>query len=114
MWQSGDGIRHTYLEKPCGWCGNSLRLHKRRRNTPGNPVIDALQMTREHARGVARDQFSCLDSGLRTVLVTAHRRENHGEPLVRICRAVARLTEQYLDVQVIWPVHPNPHVFETV
>src|ERR1019366_834337 len=50
----------------------------------------------------------------RTILVTAHRRENHGEPLARICRAVARLTEQYPDVQVIWPVHPNPHVFETV
>lgn len=80
----------------------------------GNPVIDALQMTRENARTVARKQFTCLDSGLRTVLVTAHRRENHGEPLERICRAVARLTERYLDVQVIWPVHPNPLVFETV
>ena len=80
----------------------------------GNPVIDALLMTRENARSVARKQFTCLDSGLRTVLVTAHRRENHGEPLARICRAVARLTEQYPDVQVIWPVHPNPRVFETV
>src|ERR1035437_6055560 len=97
------------------------RLNLLREQTPGsqilvtgNPVIDALQMTREHALTIARKQFACLDSGLRTVLVTAHRRENHGEPLARICRAVARLTEQYLDVQVIWPVHPNPHVFETV
>jgi UDP-N-acetylglucosamine 2-epimerase (non-hydrolysing) len=80
----------------------------------GNPVIDALQMTRENARTVAIKQFPYLDSGLRTVLVTAHRRENHGEPLARICRAVARLTEQYPDVQVIWPVHPNPQVYETV
>jgi len=80
----------------------------------GNPVIDALQMTREQARTVARKQFACLDNGLRTILVTSHRRENQGEPLERICRAIARLTEQYLDVQVIWPVHPNPRVFKTV
>jgi UDP-N-acetylglucosamine 2-epimerase (non-hydrolysing) len=80
----------------------------------GNPVIDALQMTRENACAAARKQFPCLDSGLRTVLVTAHRRENHGEPLARICHAVARLTENFPDVQVIWPVHPNPQVFETV
>jgi len=80
----------------------------------GNPVIDALLMTRENARGVAREQFLFLDNGLRTVLVTAHRRENHGEPLARICRAVASLTTRYPDVQVIWPVHPNPNVFDTV
>jgi UDP-N-acetylglucosamine 2-epimerase (non-hydrolysing) len=80
----------------------------------GNPVIDALQMTRENARAVAQEQFTCLDSGLRTILVTAHRRENHGEPLVRICHAVARLTDMFQDVQVIWPVHPNPNVLDTV
>jgi len=80
----------------------------------GNPVIDALLMTRENARGVALEQFPFLNSGLRTVLVTAHRRENHGEPLARICGAVALLTEQFEDVQVIWPVHPNPQVFEAV
>jgi UDP-N-acetylglucosamine 2-epimerase (non-hydrolysing) len=97
------------------------RLNLRREFIPdsqifvtGNPVIDALQMTRENARAVARKQFPCLDSGLRTVLVTAHRRENHGEPLARICHAIARLTEHFQDVQVIWPVHPNPQVFETV
>lgn len=80
----------------------------------GNPVIDALQMTRKNALAVARRDFGFLDKGLRTVLVTAHRRENHDEPLKRICRAVAHLTEEFTDVQVIWPVHPNPKVYDTV
>jgi UDP-N-acetylglucosamine 2-epimerase (non-hydrolysing) len=80
----------------------------------GNPVIDALHMTREKALHVALKQFPFLGNGLRTVLVTAHRRENHGEPLARICRAVVKLAEQHGDVQILWPVHPNPEVFDTV
>ena len=49
----------------------------------------------------------------RVILVTAHRRENLGEPLKNICRAVRALAEKYNDVEIIYPVHLNPAVRET-
>jgi len=80
----------------------------------GNPVIDALLMIRTHATAIARSEFPFLVNGRRTLLVTSHRRENHGEPLRRICRAVSQIAERHLDVQIIWPVHPSPEVSEVV
>ena len=50
----------------------------------------------------------------RVILVTAHRRENLGEPLRQICRAIKGLTEKYTDVKIVYPVHLNPAVRETV
>ena len=46
--------------------------------------------------------------------MTAHRRENLGEPLENICRAVKRVAESFQDIQVIYPVHLNPAVRQTV
>ena len=46
--------------------------------------------------------------------MTAHRRENLGEPLKNICRAVKRLVEEYPDVEVVYAVHKNPAVVEPV
>jgi UDP-N-acetylglucosamine 2-epimerase (non-hydrolysing) len=80
----------------------------------GNPVIDALLLIRNRAIAIASNQFPFMRNGLRTVLVTAHRRENHGVPLQRICRAVSLLVRRYPNIQVIWPVHPNPRVATTV
>ncbi len=51
-----------------------------------------------------------LDDSKRLILVTAHRRENFGEPVREICRAVRTLVEDNEDVQVLYPVHPNPNV----
>ena len=48
------------------------------------------------------------------ILVTAHRRENLGKPLENICNAIKTLSERYKDVQVIYPVHLNPAVRDTV
>jgi UDP-N-acetylglucosamine 2-epimerase (non-hydrolysing) len=45
-------------------------------------------------------------------LVTAHRRENFGAPFETICRAIRHLADIYADVQVLYPVHPNPNVRE--
>lgn len=50
----------------------------------------------------------------RTVLITAHRRENLGKPLAGICRAIKRLAIEYPTVNYIYPVHLNPAVQETV
>jgi UDP-N-acetylglucosamine 2-epimerase (non-hydrolysing) len=51
-----------------------------------------------------------LAPGARLVLVTAHRRESFGAPLRRICEATRALHERHPDVQLLWPVHPNPAV----
>ena len=81
----------------------------------GNTVIDAIKYT-------VKDDFKFKDEtlantdfeGKRVILVTAHRRENLGEPLKNICRAVTRLVNEFPDVEVIYPVHLNPAVRETV
>ncbi|KAA0171842.1 hypothetical protein FNF28_00477 [Cafeteria roenbergensis] len=52
--------------------------------------------------------------GRRVVLLTTHRRENHGTPLRRICAAVIKLAAAFPDVHFVYPVHPNPKVSETV
>lgn len=51
-------------------------------------------------------------SGKRMILLTAHRRENFGEPIKAIFRAVKRIVERFDDVEVVYPVHPNPNVCE--
>lgn len=80
----------------------------------GNTVVDAIHMT-------VRDDFAFRDPALqaldfkndRVVLVTAHRRENYGEPMENICRAIARLSDRYPDVHFVYPVHLSPYVRET-
>ncbi len=76
----------------------------------GNTVIDALRTT-------VREDYShpllLRAAGRRLVMVTAHRRENHGEPMERIFSAVAALAKENKDVFVVFPVHPNPEVRRT-
>jgi len=80
----------------------------------GNTVIDAFAYT-------VRDDYQFKDATLAghdfsqpTILLTAHRRENLGRPLENICHAVAQLLAAHPDLSVIYPVHLNPAVRETV
>lgn len=73
----------------------------------GNTVIDALFAT---AKRLPQPE----GTGRRTILVTAHRRENWGEPMANIARAVRRLVEGNPDVDVVIPMHRNPVVRETL
>ncbi|MBL4684320.1 MAG: UDP-N-acetylglucosamine 2-epimerase (non-hydrolyzing), partial [Nannocystaceae bacterium] len=75
----------------------------------GNTAIDALQYT----LAKAGDREAKVVTG-RQILVTAHRRENHGEPLAEICRALLRLVERFDDLTVRFPVHLSPRVRKTV
>src|SRR5262245_27874230 len=72
----------------------------------GNTVIDALLLAAARDVPIGVD----LDPAKRTILVTAHRRDSFGEPIRRDCRAVAELLERFSDVQLLWPVHPNPSI----
>ena len=72
----------------------------------GNTVIDALLMAAAKDLSVGVE----LPPEKRLVLVTAHRRENFGQPFRNICAALAALAADNPDVQFLYPVHPNPNV----
>lgn len=88
----------------------------RRENKPeeaifitGNTAIDALQTT---VRADYEHPVLAKTAGKKMVLMTAHRRENLGEPMRRIFRAVRRLVDEHADIAVVYPVHLNPAVQE--
>jgi UDP-N-acetylglucosamine 2-epimerase (non-hydrolysing) len=75
----------------------------------GNTCVDALRQLR--LQTPACEQIRELDfEGSRVLLVTAHRRENHGKPLRDICAAIRDIVARFPDVQVVVPVHNNPAV----
>ncbi|ONF97051.1 non-hydrolyzing UDP-N-acetylglucosamine 2-epimerase [Sphingomonas jeddahensis] len=80
----------------------------------GNTVIDALHWTRdriaaEPALAAGLDAIADQFAGKRIVLVTTHRRENFGDGMAAIARAIARISARD-DVAVLFPMHPNPNV----
>ncbi len=81
----------------------------------GNTGIDALLSVAAMKHEFAQPELEALrHTGLRTVLLTSHRRENWGEPLTDICRAVLQLVDMHQDIQVVFPMHRNPIVRKTV
>lgn len=81
----------------------------------GNTVIDALQTTVRDDYKFADDDFNkVLASGKRLILMTTHRRENLGEPMRHVYRALKSVLETHADVEAIFPVHKNPKVREIV
>lgn len=75
----------------------------------GNTVIDALKTT-------VRDDYTHPElewaKGSRLILITAHRRENLGEPMRNMFRAIRRVMDEHPDVKAIYPIHMNPVVRE--
>jgi UDP-N-acetylglucosamine 2-epimerase len=81
----------------------------------GNTVVDALQMTVHRLRQREGLSRRWAKDGQWLILVTAHRRENFGQPLVSICRALSEIAVRYGSrVQLVYPVHPNPNVLGPV
>jgi len=72
----------------------------------GNTVIDALFLVdgRKTELPFGRRPSSKL------VLVTAHRRENFGQPFLEVCKALRELIQVFPDIEIVYPVHPNPHI----
>lgn len=90
----------------------------------GNPVIDALNYVADQETPkeinnlleklrVASSPLAPRNDRKRLILVTAHRRENFGEPMERICYALKELAARG-DVEIVYPVHLNPNVQEPV
>lgn len=79
----------------------------------GNTVVDALGEIRSRPLPLRNARAAGLPvSGRRLVLLTAHRRESFGRPLERVFETVASLVERVDDLEVLYPVHPNPSVRE--
>lgn len=101
---------------PTEWARqNILRegIHDASIRVTGNTVIDALRYVGE--RPLLPEVSELLEQlgmreNRRLILVTAHRRENFGEPLENICKALREIAARYADVQIVYPVHLNPNV----
>lgn len=97
---------------PTSWSANNLRQENKSDATiyiTGNTVTDVFQYTVEQDYTHPILEWA---AGKRLVLLTAHRRESQGEPHRQIFRAVKRLVEEFEDIAVVYPVHPNPAVLE--
>lgn len=96
------------------WAASNLRsegVPAQRIGVTGNSGIDAVLYVRDKLeQGKLRGlDWPQLDSSRKLIVVTAHRRESFGEGFERICAALGRLAERP-DVQIVYPVHPNPNV----
>jgi UDP-N-acetylglucosamine 2-epimerase (non-hydrolysing) len=81
----------------------------------GNTVIDALDTTVQKDFTFADPHLTeALKSGKRLILMTTHRRENLGEPMRHVYRALKTVLESHPDVAAIFPVHKNPKVRQVV
>lgn len=103
---------------PTAWAEKNLLLEnvdKEKIFVTGNTVIDALFIMLEKLKDhdfsqPIKEQFKYLKSYKNTVLITVHRRENHGQGILNIIQAVSQLVERYKDTAFVLPVHPNPNV----
>ncbi|MEM9649096.1 MAG: UDP-N-acetylglucosamine 2-epimerase (non-hydrolyzing) [Bacteroidota bacterium] len=101
----------------------NLLLENKREDTivvTGNTVIDALKFSVKKVNETSFNDTeighlkSILDSNKRLILVTGHRRENHGQGFINICEALKQIVMEYPDVQIVYPVHLNPNVQKPV
>lgn len=81
----------------------------------GNTVIDAIQQVVNKPAPAEMTRFLASFENKKLILVTAHRRENFGQPLENICAALAALVQTYGDkIHIVYPVHLNPNVKDVV
>lgn len=84
----------------------------------GNTVIDALLFSIKKAGSIENEEIELLkrevDFSRRVILVTGHRRENHGQGFINICEALLEIATLKPEVQIVYPVHLNPNVMKPV
>ncbi len=115
-------INRVFVDSVCSYhfaptdnaCENLIKSQVPKENIykTGNTVIDALLYTVKKQN--AEIENLDLNPKLKTILLTSHRRENFGEPIKEICKAVLTLINNNKDIQIVYPVHPNPNVQKPV
>lgn len=86
-------------------------------NVTGNTVIDALLQSVARVKEKPSDLIQKLSKKIGetdVILVTGHRRENHGEGFIKICQALKEIAKQKPEITILYPVHLNPKVQEPV
>lgn len=76
----------------------------------GNTAIDAMATTVD--KNYTHPELEWVKPNERMILLTAHRRENLGEPMRHIFKAIKRIVDEFSDIKVIYPIHMNPRVRE--
>ena len=108
--RQGTGILASYHFAPTQWAAQNLINEKKPADqvfVTGNTVLDAIKTT-------IRQEYShpeldwAADSSL--LLITAHRRENIGQPMTQMFSAIRRIVDDYPETKAIYPVHKNPKV----
>ncbi len=110
--RQGVGLISQYNFAPTKGAANNLINEGKSEDNiyiTGNTVIDALKTTVREDYNHKELDWVGQD---RLILVTAHRRENLGEPMRHMFKAIRRITDEFDDVKVIYPVHLNPVVRE--
>lgn len=107
------GILATYNFAPTEMAKENLVREGKNKNSiyvTGNTAIDALKTT-------VREEYTHPElewaAGSKLIMITAHRRENLGDPMKHMFRAIKRVCDEYADVKAIYPIHMNPLVRET-
>lgn len=80
----------------------------------GNTVIDAMDFTVEKDYIFETEELNCIDYSKKVIMVTAHRRENWGEGIDNICKALKEIVKENNNVEIVYLVHLNPVVKEAV
>ncbi|MCL2199465.1 MAG: UDP-N-acetylglucosamine 2-epimerase (non-hydrolyzing) [Defluviitaleaceae bacterium] len=73
----------------------------------GNTAIDFIKYAASEKRVFSNSALEGVDFTKRVILMTAHRRENRGQPMENICNAVKRIVADFPDTFLVWPVHPG-------
>jgi UDP-N-acetylglucosamine 2-epimerase (non-hydrolysing) len=107
------GIISAYNFSPTKRSQDNLLREGKKKETifiTGNTAIDALKITVRKDYTHSELEWS---KGSRLILITAHRRENLGEPMKHMFRAIKRVLDEHDDVKAIYPIHLNPIIRET-
>ena len=111
--QMTDNLADLYFAPTTQSRANLLKENHPQQNifVTGNTAIDALAQTVQ--ADYHHQVLDLIDPQKRMILVTMHRRENQGEPMRQVFRAIRDVVQAYSDVEVIYPVHLNPVVQKT-
>ena len=88
----------------------NLNLDKEKISVTGNTVIDSLLIAKEIVENDSTYNIKGVDTNKKIILFTGHRRENFGIGFEKIFSALKKISNHFSDIQIVYPVHPNPNV----
>lgn len=81
-------------------------------NTVIDALLDAVSRVENYDSLIIKTLIEKINFSNKIILVTGHRRENHGNAFVRICNALKEIARNHPDVEIVYPIHLNPNIYE--